>query len=150
MTRHAAEADTGRAREILVDELRGAVGDEAVERTDLDVDRALDRRPRSVRAAFASSRLLLLVVGGVLLTVGVIASMATENWLWFGVSLAAHALIATVVIAAAFSLTLQVEKPGPTTVTALEAEGVTDPEGALNDLVQQVSDQEPTSPAAKS
>jgi hypothetical protein len=150
MTRHDAQADTGRAREILLDELRDAVGDEAVERSDLDVNRALDRRPRSLRAAFVSSRLMLIVLGGALLTVGVVASLATENWLWFGVALAAHALISTVVIAAAFSLMSQVEKPAPTTVTALEAEGVADPEHALNDLVEQVSEQEPTSSAANS
>jgi hypothetical protein len=150
MTRHNAQADTGRAREILLVELRDAVGDEAVERSDLDVNRALDRRPRSLRAAFVSSRLMLIVLGGALLTVGVVASLATENWLWFGVALAAHALISTVVIAAAFSLMSQVEKPAPTTVTALEAEGVADPEHALNDLVEQVSEQEPTSPAANS
>jgi hypothetical protein len=150
MTRHNAQADTGRAREILLDELRDAVGDEAVERSDLDVNRALDRRPRSLRAAFVSSRLMLIVLGGALLTVGVVASLATENWLWFGVALAAHALISTVVIAAAFSLMSQVEKPAPTTVTALEAEGVADPEHALNDLVEQVSEQEPTSSAANS
>jgi hypothetical protein len=150
MTRHNAQADTGRAREILLDELRDAVGDEAVERSDLDVNRALDRRPRSLRAAFVSSRLMLIVLGGALLTVGVVASLATENWLWFGVALAAHVLISTVVIAAAFSLMSQVEKPAPTTVTALEAEGVADPEHALNDLVEQVSEQEPTSSAANS
>ena len=150
MTRHNAQADTGRAREILLDELRDAVGDEAVERSDLDVNRALDRRPRSLRAAFVSSRLMLIVLGGALLTVGVVASLATENWLWFGVALAAHALISTVVIAAAFSLMSQVEKPAPTTVTALEAEGVADPEHALNDLVEQVTEQEPTSSAANS
>jgi membrane protein implicated in regulation of membrane protease activity len=114
------------------------------------VNRALDRRPRSLRAAFVSSRLMLIVLGGALLTVGVVASLATENWLWFGVALAAHALISTVVIAAAFSLMSQVEKPAPTTVTALEAEGVADPEHALNDLVEQVSEQEPTSSAANS
>jgi hypothetical protein len=150
MTRHNAQADTGRAREILLDELRDAVGDEAVERSDLDVNRALDRRPRSLRAAFVSSRLMLIVLGGALLTVGVVASLATENWLWFGVALAAHALISTVVIAAAFSLMSQVEKPAPTTVTALEAEGVADPEHALNDLVEMVSEQEPTCWAANS
>jgi hypothetical protein len=142
VTRYDAETDRGRARELLVDELREAVGDEAVERSDLDVDRALDPQPRSLRAAFVSSRLLLIVLGGALLTVGVIASLATENWIWFGVAIAAHALISTVVIVTAFSLTGQAEKPAPTTVTALEAEGVADPEGALNDLVDQVAEQD--------
>jgi hypothetical protein len=140
--RDSREADSGRARELLLRELKEAVGDEAVEQADLDLDRALDSKPRSLRGAFVSSRLLLVVVGAALLVAGVVASLATENWVWFGVALAVHALFAGVVIATALTLTTQVEKPGPTAVTALEAEGVADPEGALNDLVEQVADQE--------
>jgi len=127
---------------LLIDELKDAVGEEAVERADLDVDRALDSRPRSLRAALVSSRLLLIVIGAALVTAGVIASLATESWIWFGVALAVHALFAGVVVATALTLSTQVEKPGPTTVTALEAEGVADPEGALNDLVEQVAGQD--------
>jgi Flp pilus assembly protein TadB len=130
------------ARDLLVDELKDAVGDEAVERSDLDVDRALDPQPRSLQAAIVSSRLLLVVVGGALLIVGVVASLATKNWIWFGVAIAAHVLISAVVVSTAFTMSTQVEKPGPTTATALEAEGVADPEGALNDLVEQVADQD--------
>ena len=92
-----------------------------------------------------SSRLLLIVVGSALLVAGVVASLATESWVWFGVALGAHALFAGLVIATALTLTTEVEKPGPTTVTALEAEGVADPEGALNDLVEQVADQDESS-----
>ena len=136
------EANSGRARELLIEELRAAVGDEAVERADLEIDRTLAPKPRSLRGAFVSSRLLLLVVGSALLVAGVIASLATESWVWFAVALAVHAVFAGLVIATAFRLTTQVEKPAPTTVTALEAEGVGDPEGALNDLVEQVADQE--------
>ena len=146
MTNHHAtgppEADTGRARHLLIEELRDAVGDEAVDRADLDVDRALDPKPRSLRGAVVSSRLPLIVVGSALLVAGVVASLATESWVWFGVALGVHALFAGLVIATALTLTTAVEKPGPTTVTALEAEGVADPEGALNDLVEQVADQD--------
>jgi uncharacterized membrane protein YcjF (UPF0283 family) len=142
-------ADKGRARELLVDELQDAVGEEAVERSDLDVDRALAPRSRSVRAAIVSSRLLLIVAGGALLTAGVAASLATESWLWLGVALVVHALIAGIVVATALMQTTQAEKPGPTTVTALEAEGVANPEGALNDLVEQVADQDEGSRAGR-
>jgi len=133
--------DSSKARNLLIDELRDAVGDEALRESDLDVDRSIDSRPRSVRAAFGSSRLLLLVIGGALLVAGVIAALATGSWIWFGVAIAAHALISVVVIATALAQTTQVEKPAPTTVTALEAEGVSDPERALNDLVAQVDEQ---------
>jgi hypothetical protein len=133
-------ADREHARDLLVNELREAVGEEAVERTDLDVDRAIDRRPRSIRGAFESSRLLLIVIGAALLVTGVIASLALENWVFFGVAIAAHALCTVVVIVAAFALVSDAEKPAPTTEAQLEAAGVSDPEGALSDLVQQTED----------
>jgi hypothetical protein len=127
-----------RKREVLVEELRQAVGDEAVERADLDFDHALQRQPSSLTAAVRSSGPLLLVVGGALLVVGVVASLALESWIFFGVAIAAHALVATVVIGSALALTSDGEKPGPTAEAALEDDGVRDPSGALNDLVEQV------------
>jgi hypothetical protein len=130
----------GRARKLLLDELKEAVGEDAVRDADVDVEAAVASRPRSIRAAFVSARLLLLVTGAALLTTGVIASLATESWVWFGMALAVHATLAGFVVLSAFAMSTQVEKPAPTTVTALEAEGVSDPEGALNDLVQQVAD----------
>ena len=132
----------GQARKLLIAELRDAVGDEAVERADLDVDRALDSKPRSLQGALVSSRLLLIVLGAALLVVGVVASLATGSWVWFAVALGAHALLSGLVVATTLALSTQVEKPGPTTVTALEADGVADPEGALNDLVEQVAGQQ--------
>jgi Flp pilus assembly protein TadB len=131
----------GRKRELLVEELRQAVGDESVERTDLDIDGALERRPSGIGAAFQSARLMLLVIGAALLVVGVIASLALENWVFFGLAIAAHALLSIVVIASAMALATDVEKPAPTVEAALEEEGVTDPSGALNDLVEQVERQ---------
>jgi Flp pilus assembly protein TadB len=132
--------DREHARDLLVNELRDAVGEDAVERADLDVDRAIERRPRSIRGAFESSRLLLIVIGAALLVAGVIASLATENWVFFGVAIAAHALCTLVVVGTAFAAVGEAEKPAPTTEAQLEAEGVRDPSGALNDLVQQVDE----------
>lgn len=127
-----------RKRELLIDELKATVGNEAVQRTDLDVDRALERRPSRLAQAFRSARLLLLVVGAALLVIGAIASLALESWVFFGVAIAAHALLATVVIGTALALTQQEEKPSPTAEAALEDEGVSDPGAALDDLVEQV------------
>jgi Flp pilus assembly protein TadB len=129
-----------RKRELLVDELKQTVGEEAVEHADLDVDRALEQRPSRAGATVAvrSSRLLLIVAGAVLLVVGVIASLALENWIFFGAAIAAHALLATVVIASALALATDAEKPAPTAEAALEEEGVSDPGAALGALVEQV------------
>jgi hypothetical protein len=128
-----------RRQELLIDELKQAVGEGAVERTDLDVEGALERQPSSrLLAAFRSARLPLLVIGGALLVAGVIASLALESWVFFGLALAAHALVATVVIASALALTHTEEKPSPTAEAALEEEGVSNPGAALDDLVDQV------------
>jgi uncharacterized membrane protein YcjF (UPF0283 family) len=127
-----------RKKELLVDELTDVVGEQAVARADLDIDRALEPRSSPLRAALASSRLLLIVVGGVLTVVAVIAAFALESWVVLPVALAVHALIATVVIVSALALTTGKEKPAATTEAALEAEGVSDPSGALDDLVEQV------------
>ena len=140
MGRH--DQDPAKARELLLDELKDAVGEDAVREADVDVDRSISRQPRSLRGAFVSSRLMILVIGGALLVVGVIVALATESWIWFGVALLVHAVLSAVVIGSAFAQTTQIEKPSPTAVTALEEQGVADPEGALNDLVEQVAGEE--------
>jgi hypothetical protein len=138
-----------RRHALLVEELKEAVGEEAVEQTDLDIDRALERRRSRIGTAFSSARLLLLVAGAALLVVGVIASLALENWILLGLAIAAHALFATVVIASALALSTEVEKPAPTVEAALEEEGVADPSGVFNDLVEQVASEEPGSRTAR-
>ena len=132
-----------RKRELLVEELKEALGEEAVERADLDVDRAVAGRPSGMAAAFRSARLLLLVAGAALLVIGVIASLALENWLFFAAAIAAHALLSMVVIASALALTTDGEKPSATGEAALEEEGVSDPSAALDDLVDQVESRDP-------
>jgi len=127
-----------RKRQLLVEELEEAVGPEAVRDTDLDLDRALDRQPSGLAGAFRSSRLLLLVVGGALVVTGVIASLALDNWIFFAVAILAHALFSIAVIGSALALATESEKPSPTAEAELEEEGVSDPSGVLDDLVEQV------------
>jgi len=134
-----------RTEKLLVDELKHVVGEKAVERTDLDIDQALKRSSR-LGAAFASSRLLLIVFAGAFAVVAVVAAFAFESWVVLPVALAVHAVIAAVVIGSALVLTTEVEKPAPTTEAALEAEGVADPSAALNDLVEQVAREEGSCP----
>ena len=135
-----------RKRELLIDELKDTVGEDAVERADLDVDRALAPRSSRAGAALASSRLLLVVAGTALAVVGVIASLALDNWLFFAVAIVAHAVFATVVVGTALAVATDSEKPAPTTEAQLEAEGVSDPAGALGDLVEQVEASEADRP----
>jgi hypothetical protein len=130
------------ARQTLKEELEDAVGSEAVEDTDLDIDRAISERPNTVRAAFAESKLLIVVIGATVLTVAVIAALATESWWLLGVALVVHGLLTAVVVSITMAMSSEVEKPDPNAVAKLQEEGVDDPEPVLNNLVEQVADQD--------
>ncbi len=130
------------ARDTLIGELEDAVGEEAVEQADLDVDRAISERPHPGRSAFASSRLLILLTGATALTVGVIAALALGSWWLVAVAMLVHGVLTAVVVGSSMTLFSQVEKPDPSVVTKLEEEGVEDPEPVINDLVEQVADKE--------
>jgi hypothetical protein len=71
--------------------------------------------------------------------VAAIVGLTLKSWTVFGVLLALHAVATTIVVTIAFRTTTSLEKPAPTTVAMLEDEGVDDPEGALNRLVEQAS-----------
>ena len=130
---------TSRANDALIEELRDAVGDEAVERADLDVERAVRDSGRAKTPEASRSRLLFAVIGAAGIVVAAAAALALESWVVFGVAIVLHAIGTAIVVTVAFRATTDVEKPGPATVAMLENEGVDDPEGALNQLVEQAS-----------
>lgn len=125
-----------------MDELREAVGDEAVERSDVDVDRALRGHSSAAPSEASRSRLMFVVIGVAGVIVAGAAALALESWVVLVVLLALHAIGTTIVVRTAFKATTNVEKPAPTTQAMLEDEGVTDPEGALDDLVAQTADRD--------
>lgn len=127
------------ARETLIGELEDAVGKEAVEQADVDVDRAINERPQPMRSAFASSRLLIILSGATALTVGVIASLALGSWWLMAIAMVVHGLLTAVVVSSSMTLISQVEKPDPSVVTRLEQQGVEDPEAVINNLIEQVA-----------
>lgn len=131
------------AKETLVDELREAVGDDAVNRADLDVEGAIHDTGRAKTPETGRSRLLLVVVGVAGVVVAAIIALALQSWIVFAALLALHAIGTTIVVATALRTTTNVEKPSPTTVAMLESEGVSDPEGALNRLVDQAAETDP-------
>ncbi len=135
-----------RAKHALVDELREAVGDEAVDRADLDVDRAIHDHNRHTTPETSRSRLMFVVIGAAGVLVAAIVALALESWIVLVVLLALHAIGTMIVVRTAFKATADVEKPAPTTQAMLEDEGVADPEGALNDLVAQTADRDGDSP----
>jgi hypothetical protein len=131
-----------RAKEALVDELRDAVGDEAVDRADLDLERAVGERPGRSEADAERARLMLAVTGAAGVAVAVAIALALQSWWLLIPLLALHAVVTTIVVRTVLSATKDVEKPAATTQAMLEAEGISDPEGALNDLVAQTAEQE--------
>lgn len=133
---------TERAKEALVDELRDAVGDERVDRADVDVERAVRDSDRRTTPEGGRSRLLFVLFAAAGVMVAAIAALALESWIVLVALLALHAVLSTIVITTALRTTTEVEKPAPTTVALLEDEGVDDPEGALNRLVDQVSERD--------
>jgi hypothetical protein len=129
-----------RARRALLDELRETVGDEAVERADVDVDRVLAEQDGRPAGELQRSRLLLAVAAAVGVAVAVAIALALQSWWVLVPLLALHATVTAIVVRTVFKASSNVEKPAPTTQAMLEEEGVADPEGALNDLVEQTAD----------
>ena len=133
----------------MVDELRDTVGDEAVDRADLDMDRALGEPRGRVRAEAGRSRLMLAVIGAAGVAVAVAIALALQSWWLLLPLLALHAIATTIVVRTVFRASTDVEKPAPTTQAMLEEEGVSDPEGALNDLVAQTAGRDEGSRAGR-
>ncbi len=126
------------ARDMLRDELREAVGEQAAERAERKgaLDEAIDAdRPRTILGVVSESQALIAITLLVALIVGAMIALITGSWWFLLVALALHAIGAVVVVATAFSLASEVEHADPRTAAALEARGVTDPDGALNHAV---------------
>jgi hypothetical protein len=132
---------SSRAKRALVDELREVVGDEAVEQADLDIDRAVGAGRSGPSAEANRSRVMLAVASAVGLAVVVVIALALQSWWVLVPLLALHATVTFFVVRTQLRATTDVEKPAPTTQALLEEEGVSDPEGALNDLVEQTAEQ---------
>ena len=132
-----------RAKRALVGELRETVGDEAVEQADLDIDRAVGPRRSGAGAEANRSRVMLAVVSGAGLALAVAIALVLQSWWVLIPLLALHATVTVIVVRTQLRATTDVEKPAPTTQAFLEEEGVSDPEGALNDLVAQTAEQNP-------
>ena len=132
-----------RANELLTGELREALGTDRVEvPADTPVEERLPHAGRpdfGARGAVASTAPALVLVGGVLLVTGVIASLATGS-LWALVGAAGvHAFITVLVIAWALNHVTLVEHMDPGTAARLEQEGVADPDRLLTNLVGELS-----------
>lgn len=105
------------------------------------LDAALEAgRPRPVAAALDQSRTLIAITFLVALVAGAVIALVSGVWWMIFVALALHAVGTIVVVATTLSLTSQVESPDPRTAAALEEQGVTNPDAALNEAVRVAAD----------
>lgn len=127
------------ANRLLTDELRAAVGRDEVEVPSDLADRRRDRHGgRSpLVTMLVANRVLIGIAFAILITVGVIASLATGSWWLLAVAAGVHAVGTLAVAAFAITLTTQVEHVDPATAARLEAEGVADPDQVLSELAQE-------------
>jgi hypothetical protein len=126
--------ETNRA---LTEEVRAAVGSDEV-RVPRDRPRARAPQRRSGFAATLSANRLILIISFLtLLVVGAVLALITGSWWWLIVPLVVHAIATVALGAGMVQATTQAEKPDPSTVARMEDEGVPDPEGTFNELVDE-------------
>ena len=126
---------------VLTDEVRDVIGaDEVevpVERPHPSSGEPVEHR-RTLPIPFPLPNNLVIAQGGVaLVVIGAIAALAVVTHRWWTLALAVLVLGAMtyVVVAMIIKMTSNPERPGPTTVAAMEQEGVNDPEQLFSDVV---------------
>lgn len=156
--------DTNETDKLLHEELREAVGEEGADRAMEQADEVRaahavpgtpaaaagdnadgTRRPYdapgdpgalrgSATSAITARGPLLAVSFAALLTIGVIVSLATDNWWALVAALAVHAAGTLIVATTALRLTTETEHVSPELAARLEEEGVRDPDRAFTEL----------------
>jgi len=139
------------AKRTLTEEVREAAGDDAAERARerLEGEQQASPKPRTVRAVIESNRLLLVITFSLALMLGSAAALALGSWLALIPPLGFHAVLTIVVAAVSLRFASSVEKPDPAAAARLQEEGVADPEGELNDLIEDIAGEEQGSRAKR-
>jgi hypothetical protein len=95
------------------------------------------QRRSGFAATLSANRLILIISFLTLLVVGAVLALITGSWWWLIVPLVVHAIATVALGAGIIHATKQAEKPDPATVAKMEDEGVADPEGTFNELVDE-------------
>jgi hypothetical protein len=127
------------ANRVLTEELREAVGDDAVT---VPADRPHAERERhggrpGLAVLLAENRLVVasMLLGA--LVIGAVVALATGSW-WFLVLALGLDLVGVVTVAAiVLAMTTQTEHLSPSAAAQLEDEGVSDPDRVFSDLVEE-------------
>jgi hypothetical protein len=125
----------------LTDEVRDVIGADEVtvpaDRPHPSAGENVEHR-RSLPLPFPLPNNFVVAQGGLaLVVIGAIAALAVVTHVWWALVLALIVLGAMtyVVIAMIVKMTSNPERPDPTTVAAMEAEGVDDPEQLFSDVI---------------
>lgn len=86
-------------------------------------------------AVMSHNRLLIAFSLSVVLLVGVIATLATDRWIFLGVAVLAHAAVTVVWAFLMIHLAGEPEHAAPDVAAMLEEEGVSDPDARLGEIV---------------
>jgi len=128
---------TDETNQALTEELRAAIGDDEV-RVPAERPKArIPQRRSGFLATLSANRLILIITFLTLLVVGAIVALATDKWWIIVIPLAMHAVATIALGAGILQTTTQVERPDPGTVARMEEEGVPDPEGTFNEMVDE-------------
>jgi hypothetical protein len=124
----------GEAARLMEHELEDALGEDV---TEDEARAAAARTPSTTAGLLRENRLLVGIISAVALVLAAMLGLIL-NSAWFVVLALAVHLVATYLVATfAIKLASEVEKPDPTTVARLQADGVSDPEAALNAALKQ-------------
>lgn len=134
MTRR--EDEHARIMENELEDALGAPVDDEVARD------AAEQSAPTLGSMLSSSKLLVGITFAVVVMVGAMLSLALDSWLLLPVLTLVHAVVTFLVVTVALRLTTQVDKPDPSTVARLEAEGMDDPEKQLNESIRKVATDE--------
>jgi hypothetical protein len=139
------------ANELLTDELRAVVGADTVEVPADTPDGREDHHGghSTLLGTLAANRILVAISLTVLVTIGVIFSLATGSWWMLAVACGVHAVGTLLVASFAIHMTTQVEHVDPSTAARLEAEGVDDPDRVLSELTQEFAGAQQAAGAAE-
>jgi hypothetical protein len=126
--------ETNRA---ITENVRAAVGGDTVR---VPQGRPRSRTPRRrsrLIATVTANRLILIITFLTFLVVGAIVSLTVGSWWFLLLAVAVHAAATVLMAGGILQATSDVERPDPGTLERMEAEGVPDPEGTFNDIVEE-------------
>jgi len=130
------------ANRLLTDELRAAVGRDAVDvprsRPHVERERHGGRPPAAV--AFSQNRLAILMTFLAALVIGAILSLTSGSWWFLLLALGVHALGTLAMVVLVLALTAETEHLPPALAARLEDEGVEDPDALFTQLVEEYAE----------